>query len=150
MNAKPKCPWCGTDMRPTHCFLGISRIPTQQKLVFSYFCPKDRTMSQSADTLEEARVLAMQRPKRQPLLLKEALNLTYVWLEMRGLSWPETIFPPIPCKLEEDPDSPEEVLCSFFGMEEQACNYVKNYGREYRFWDGKPTDEERNSAAWRN
>lgn len=128
---KVYCPYCGKEMRL------INQYPSSG---FLFNCDECGATSPSGETVEEAYAIARCRPLQKTLTLEEVKKQVAVWVEW---VWSyENI-------------SPAMYLCSDYRTmcfdEGFAKSYrlpKADYGKKWRCWATKPTDEERKAAKW--
>ena len=119
---KVYCPWCGSEMELEH-------YGTDEDEYFVYVCPDCAAQSPISYSAESALATALARPLQKPLTLEEAKTQIAVWVErlpvlsgVRATIYPETY--------------------------SSAYRSENNYGKTWRCWTTKPTDEEREAAKW--
>ena len=129
---KVPCPWCGSEMAESG--YGVSKW---------FRCTRCRSESPHEIGIEEAYAAALRRPLQKPLTLEEACddeNLC-VFLEIK-----------------DEPDIYVSILHPDFSFdscgidllieEEGTCYKLSTYGKFWRCWATKPSDEERSASKW--
>lgn len=130
MSETPKCPGCGADMELMHLLCNAT---------FYYVCPKCGWDSPVGIDPESAFRMAMHRvePKNRVLTLEELKNHAgFLWNENRFESEGE------PAYAEND------FLYVGNGNVDLKLNISKIYGRRWRCWLRKPTEEETEGTPW--
>lgn len=84
---------------------------------------------------------ALDKPMQKPMTLEELKEAEIVWVEIDDES--ETI----PALNDGISDK-----CVYFimGHGRHTHSYIEQYGKYWRAWASRPTDEEREAAAWGN
>ena len=130
----PKCPWCGGDMKPR----GMMAC-------WYYRCKMCFTCSPTRTTLDAAHAAAMTRYDEplKPLKLHEVTGSEEpcVYLESRR-------YPPIKacdCVISADCRNVDVMM---IGTQDPWAVPISEYGRSWRCWARRPTDEERASTPW--
>lgn len=142
MTDKILCPWCGAEMYPSAT---AECLKTEWRAC--YICPDDPYVSSPEvggfKTVEEAlgaaKAAALRRytPLLKPMTLEEvdehvrSNDANPLWIEDK------TGYP-----------SDEWILAATVW---QMCKIMRNrdeYGKTWRCWERKPTDEERSAAEW--
>lgn len=129
---KVYCPWCNSEMeslelahRYTHICLGCG------------------ASSPIKHTKEDAVAAAMRRPLQKPLTLEEAMDGKEpgVCVEHKV---PHCIYYAFVS------DSEFEDMCNIesIGRSTPCIARIADYGKEWRCWATKPTEEEREAAKW--
>lgn len=131
---KVYCPWCGQIMELEHC-------GTDEDESFVYECPDCAARSPISYSAESALATALARPLQKPLTLEEACESDYVFCEFRDEG------DVIPAKLYHANlrTNIPYIMHELLGQEE-CYSEEKNYGRTWRCWATKPSDEEREAA----
>lgn len=146
MEEKILCPWCGAEMEE-HLTYASGRGRKEYK------CPKCSATSPHDETRERARAAALRRytPPLNPMTLEEALERHVVWIEWRHLSqiWDMPIYLH---RIWDEWSEAEILSYQMFGEEGEnddiANDDVNEYGKTWRCWERKPTEEERSAAGW--
>lgn len=129
----PRCPYCGGEMEKQDygrvCF---------------WRCPKCRATPPSANTAEDTYAAAIQR-WREPnrvLTLDEIKELRAVWVEdiSRGIA-PAIVFP-------TDSKNYSCVVADYDASDDNVWFDNAEYGKHWRCWLRKPTQEEREAVPW--
>ncbi|MGN0776038.1 MAG: hypothetical protein ACI4MM_05095 [Candidatus Ventricola sp.] len=155
--SKPMCPWCGREM---HLFC---RTPKKDP-PFWYNCHDEKCFASAplADTQEEALAVAIRHPVQKPLTLEQLSEYedkpVFVEYGFRKPNWAQP-------KIE----TARWLLLRWFGKgAEEYRPYIdfvttcipdndgcytldfrrREYGKTWRAWDARPTDEERAAAKW--
>jgi len=81
---------------------------------------------------------ALDKPMQKPMTLDEIAKNSVVWLEDKGK---ENIIPAIVGYIIDHEIVLHSVKCSFVPS-------LDEYGKRWRAWASRPTDEEREAAAW--
>lgn len=145
MMDKPKCPYCGAEMRYYE-----RRIKGYEYMGY-YFCRKCESRAprvnnfgiDAADMKEVAEALAAQRyqePNRVLTLneLAEMEDCHSIYFETTGLGWDcGSVF-------ESSVACAKETFCD----EDEGAGAKKEYGVKVRCWLRRPTGEERQNTPW--
>lgn len=133
------CPWCGSEME----YIDVLVIGGNESSEYYYECPECEARSPLANSEEEALNAALSRPLQKPLTLEEAMEGKEpgVCAEYRV---PGCIFYAFVS------DSEFDGMCSIesIGRSTPCIAIIADYGKEWRCWAMKPTDEEREAAKW--
>ena len=139
---EPKCPYCGTGMiLERRCSMGMF-----------YHCPNLKCLSASPyvrrkdgeDTKALCYEAALRRPLQKPLTLREFHEMAENFTE-------EAV---VYCESKEDPQTYANILYGGRIIDREADSVhaymlvYKNYGKTWRAWATRPTDEERAAAPW--
>ena len=153
MTETPKCPYCGAELEVTHAF--VSDATVAHKLVYTCFCRECGVYTPKRSTPEEAISAALRRaePEMRPLTLEEVMGLgkdddSIVYIESRrlgGCGWCQ------PCAIIFD-SSPEgqknEIHFYEPGNDIPEFWPEAEYGRSWRCWPRKPTQEQMAAEKW--
>lgn len=134
----PRCPYCGGEMK--------KRVLSDYGMLCFWRCPKCRATSHSANTAEEAYAAAMQRwqePNRV-LTLEEAKERRAVWIETIS----HGIAPAILFNYKYGPKHRSIIVADFDEVDDNIWFDNAEYGKHWRCWLRKPTQEEREAAPW--
>lgn len=97
-------------------------------------------------TKDLAYMAAQKRPTQRPLMLDEAANADYCWIETRNGYYVE------PCNIGSPhlPYMPHTRPVYLIGTSAERPNMYPDsgYGSVWRCWAEKPTDTERQAAKW--
>ena len=86
---------------------------------------------------------ALDKPMQQPMTLEEAINSEWtVWVEINGSKKPIAGDVWISKRLEG------YAMFAFVGETSRSHAALDRYGKGWRCWASRPTDEEREAAAW--
>jgi len=140
-----RCPWCNGEMEPDRSYKSIMAPGVGR--TFWYFCDPCGAVSPRCDSPEAAYAAAMQRyaEKNQVLTMeeveswgnKEALP---IWLEFRCMG-----------------GTTQLVASLYGGMSADGIHLYDQgwrahprggYGKRFRIWSVRPTDEERAGVPW--
>lgn len=139
----PKCPYCRPDHMPNGVPMHITDYGNPP-----YFaeCPRCGAAGPHASTVEKAYEKAMHRPLQKPLTVEELKALPeVVYIELAPFAAVESVYAGIPFRVNdiETPSIDIHVLdgCEGFRLDK--------YGKTWRCWATKPTDEERQAAPWK-
>lgn len=133
---KVYCPWCRHEMELEHY-----RIEDDE--FFAYVCPDCAAQTPTLYSAETALAAALARPLQKPLTTEESKKQVSVWIEYsEKVKFGESIEPAL-YVCSDDSES-----CFDDGFSEQFCLEDKDYGKMWRCWATKPTDEERGAAKW--
>ena len=144
MTDKILCPWCGAEMH--HC--GIKRTYDWEGHEMCGKCgatsPKRWAISQDAvRTQSEAAALRRYTPQIKPMTLEEATGAEDpVWFESTG-----NVLCVCDCAFTPDMDG-GAVEVYMMGRKGYSLLLSRQYGKTWRCWSRKPTDEERSAAGW--
>lgn len=140
MKNEPKCPYCGKIMHPYRN--GGANDPDVPPYWYGCTDMKCYSTSPLAQTWEEALAFAMRRPLQQPLTLQELQDLIgpgdeiVTYCEAKGADrtyaniWTG------------------ELVIDVVGYEHKNHVCFENYGKTWRAWATRPTEEERAAAPW--
>ena len=88
---------------------------------------------------------ALDKPMQKPLTLEEAINSEWtVWVEINGWTNPRAGDVWASKRLEG------YAMFAFIGECPRSHAAMNRYGKGWRCWATRPTDEEREAAAWEN
>lgn len=139
----PKCPWCGKEMEPDRSYKSI--LAPGVGRMFWYSCYPCGSVSPRCDSPEAAYAAAMTRYDEplKPLKLHEVTGSEEpcVYLESRR-------YPPIKacdCVISADCRNVDVMM---IGTQDPWAVPISEYGRSWRCWARRPTDEERASTPW--
>ena len=140
----PCCPYCGGEMK--------KRVLSDYTILCFWLCPKCSATSPSANTAEDAYTAAMRRWKEpnRVLTLGEVQNLAYVDYEQQQVLSGEyrladALFP---CVVVHESLSKIGILELYDGANMRLIEKAI-YGKKWRCWLRKPTQEEREAVAWK-
>lgn len=86
---------------------------------------------------------ALDKPMQKPLTLEEAINSEWtVWVEINGWTNPRAGDVWASKRLEG------YAMFAFVGESPRSHAAMNRYGKGWRCWASRPTDEEREAAAW--
>lgn len=86
---------------------------------------------------------ALDKPMQKPLTLEEAINSEWiVWVEINGWTNPRAGDVWASIRLEG------YAMFAFVGESLRSHAAMNQYGKGWRCWASRPTDEERKAAAW--
>lgn len=149
MNNTPKCPGCGADMELMHLC----------NAAFCYVCTKCGWDSPTGIDSESAFRMAMRRaePKNRVLTLEEVRNAEKDTFDI-AIHWLELKFEPYKYEGKETTcaifavsmyfdDETDDVLYSSADMPDYYLR-KKEYGKKWRCWLRKPTEEEMEGTPW--
>ena len=134
MNERVLCPWCGAEMSDGWHENGLGRFG-------NYLCQECFAKSpdvewpmglpkEQFDMLNKAAALRRYTPPIKPMTLEETKNASeWAWIE-------DKIF-----ACTSGYHSPD-------GVRGWAKALKESYGKTWRCWERKPTDEERSAAGW--
>lgn len=138
MNNTPKCPGCGADMELMHLLCNAT---------FYYACPKCGWGSPVGIDSESAFRMTMRRaePKNRVLTLEEVdahceggADAAPLWVEFDGGTNGWVLIAPV--RETRKMDFVSKLLVTMGIL----------YGKEWRCWLRKPTEEERREIPWEN
>lgn len=135
MTDKVLCPWCGAEMKE-HLTCASGGYPAW----LNYKCKNIwcSAVSPYGDTREEAHTKALRRytPPIKPMTFEE----------VERLACSDSIDDETPLYLEDvDGDNGWEIS---YQLRRLCFNAKDDYGKTWRCWERKPTDEERSEAGW--
>ena len=88
---------------------------------------------------------ALDKPMQKPLTLEEAINSEWtVWIEINGWTNPRAGDVWASKRLEG------YAMFAFVGESPRSHAAMNRYGKGWRCWASRPTDEEREAAKWEN
>ena len=138
------CPWCGREMEP-------AVYERRADWEVAYSCrkcgasgPIQRAFKEK-DAEEAARAAALRRytPQLKPMTLEEATGAEDpVWFESTG-----NVLCVCDCVFTPDMDG-GAVEVYTMGGKGYSLLLSRRYGKDWRCWERKPTDEERSAAEW--
>ena len=147
MSDKVLCPYCGPwnghpegvemDLTP----IKVSGAYAREYIGYIFICPECDSYSPQKKIREETRAAAMRRfkPMQKPLTIDEMKSIEPpypLWTEGKTTG---ILLPDILCAATND----VAVHFRVFG------EWVEMYGKTYRCWRTRPTDEERAAADWK-
>lgn len=152
------CPWCGAEMKAAvpgvHKRLGEPYDIYCSTFYVCHGCgatgPRteviigddDGLADKTRECMEKAYTDALCRPLQKPLELHEASDRrTPVWMEGRNgmLEMADVV----------NVSDAQRFAVFFFGQRNHVVLSEVGYGETWRCWATKPTDEERQAAAWK-
>lgn len=142
MKNEPKCPYCGTTMiLERRCSMGMF-----------YHCPNLKCLSVSPyvkrkdgeDTPALCYEAALRRPLQKPLTLQELHALIDPGDEV--VTYCETSAPSVPYTYANIWTG--DLVIDVVGFTKKNHVRFVNYGKTWRAWASRPTDEERAAAPW--
>lgn len=140
--SSPTCPYCGKDMEWARSY--HSMLLPGQSVRFWWACECGASSPHRAEE-DEALAAAMQRWQEplKPLALREVAGSEEpcVYMEIKGN---ETIRA-CDCVISGDLQCIE---VSLIGSAMSSWMPINLYGKKWRCWSRRPTDEERESAPW--
>ena len=151
MTEKILCPWCGAEMEFEFTLRG-------QALARTYQCPKCGACSpkivrnclekraEELDKETEAAALRRYTPLIKPMTIEDIMRVRYetaaFWIEFAGT-------------YKEEPACHWYLWSGLLGYSAKVVGYCEpwflpmaDYGKTWRCWERKPTDEERGAAGW--
>nr|DAI29620.1 MAG TPA: PhnA Zinc-Ribbon [Caudoviricetes sp.] len=149
MSETPKCPGCGADMELMHLC----------KAAFCYACTKCGWASPIGIDSESAFRMAMRRaePKNRVLTLEEVRKAEKDTFDI-SIHWLELKFEPFKYEGKVTKcasyaaamflDESDDVLFSSVSMSEDYGLCQTEYGKRWRCWLRKPTEEEMEGTPW--
>lgn len=155
MSETPKCPYCGDRME-----IHIRSYATEQELFSAWYqcvtcesaSPRIEFIGNMSQTTIEKRLQAMSsrrvEPKNRVLTLEEIIKAGVVWLEGKPLP----IMVPAIVYGEASDDANSYKTCIAFT---ERCGEINDYpvydyGKHWRCWLRKPTEEEMEGTPWEN
>lgn len=86
---------------------------------------------------------ALEKPLQKPLTLEEATGSEWpVWIEIEGWKRPQV------CDVWISELVDGYAKAAFIGRTRSSHFAIEKYGKGWRCWATRPTDEERNAAPW--
>ena len=140
------CPYCGAEMKP----ISYAACPGKWRAWMSCTnddCGAEGPMIQEAENKEtgigSARAAALLRytPPIKPMTLEEALERLTVWREYQDEQETKAVI------IKEYWNGNLELRGYYLFIEKPERHL---YGKEWRCWERRPTDEERRAAEWKN
>lgn len=156
MTAKILCPWCGTEMRSV---LELVRSRTGRNIAWNAHmrCPNwdcqaegpfmqipPFVMKENADEKLRAATLRRYNPPIKPMTMEEAFEHT-VNVELKDGGRVRRITLPVAARMAR---AIEIFVPRNISQEDAIVLPHDNYGKTWRCWERKPTDEERSAAEW--
>lgn len=141
------CPWCGAEMHVEGKYntRGASWIAFTLCLDCGATGPLARDVNKSEKAIKNARAAALRRYTQpiKPMTREEAANTEEaVWYEYNGSTRTEKI----DCVALPEAKAYTEI-CTL-RRDSAWLVTTENYGKTWRCWSRKPTDEERSAAEW--
>lgn len=133
---KVLCPWCRREMKLIHQFPTVG---------FWFYC-ECGAMTPKGKTIEDAYTNAdIKRPLQKPLTLEEAVELSAIE--------PKVILEEADSRMLYAADvyrakNESYLFAEFLGINGRFEFSAINYGKDWRCWATKPSDEEREAAKW--
>lgn len=135
------CPWCGSEMR-----LHYESYVRDDGGLYYYVCTNEKCFSHSPinEEKELAYAAALRRPLQKPMTLEEACGSEEpcVYFEDRDFGEISAASVDIGFAHGDIRYRTIDVLGGYIHKEESA------YGKTWRCWATKPTDDERKAAKW--
>ena len=125
---KVYCPYCGNQM-----------TQVIESLAHRYWCTNCYSQSPTGLTAEEAYAAAIRRPLQKPLTIEGVKTQIAVWVEEKTNGSQPVLAEII------------DTFTSTFSYDGLVCHmsfYTADYGKTWRCWAMKPTEEERSAAKW--
>lgn len=150
MTDKIICPWCGAEMRASVAMLDVYGAIARYECSYCHACGPQRRGLQKEETSAAARAAAIRRytPPLKPMTLEEAYEAEYCYLEhdTKGMDTQIVMLGMMSTNARNE--SRVEIL--EFGEDADYCGKLEcsDYGKTWRCWSRKPTDEERSAAEW--
>lgn len=134
------CPYCGAVMLDD---------------AYTWYCPECHSYSpvviweEKCQTMTEdekkayAREAALRRPLQKPMRLEEATGSEWtVWIEIKGWKYPQA------CDIWISEQLDGYAKVALIGRTKRAHVALEQYGKGWRCWASRPTNEERLAAKW--
>lgn len=155
MTDKVLCPWCGAEM---YVCYSRGRVLGEWRDYYDAHlrCTKCgaqgpfESWNTAEGAKEAARAAALRRytPPLKPMTLEEAYEAEYCYLEhdTKGMDTQIVMLGMMSTNARNE--SRVEIL--EFGEDADYCGKLEcsDYGKTWRCWERKPTDEERSAAGW--
>lgn len=138
MRKEPTCPYCGCEM--VYPAMGCQ-----------YECPHCCSKGPDSNDPEEAYVETVQRyePPVRPLTWEDAIA-DDCYLERRGDKYVDVALNTLAMSTDGPKPGLRDCIHFVTHSEEDVKLMRADYGKTWRCWARRPTDEERSSAAWIN